>query len=271
MFRADLHCHSTCSDGTLTPHEILEKAVEVGLSALSITDHDTTIAYPQVLEDAKKMGIEMIPGVEFSTIHGGESIHVLAYCFPIGHMAIKGLCKMHRERREHRAELIVKKLRKNGIYIDFHDLKRHRTIVRPHIAKEMMKKGYVASIEEAFKKYLGKGGSCFVPSETISTEETIEIIQSSGGLAIIAHPHLVRNKKIAKGLLDLPFDGIEVYYARFPKVECEKWLQIAKERSLLITGGSDFHGSIKPDIELGSSWIDESAFRSLQSYLEVSS
>lgn len=269
MFRADLHCHSTCSDGTLTPQEILHKAQELGLSGLSITDHDTTMAYPEVIDDAKDLGIEMIPGVEFSTMYGGESIHVLAYSFPIDHIAIQGLCKMHRERREQRAELIVHKLKKNGVYLDFHDLKRHRTIVRPHIAKEMIKKGYVDSIEEAFKKYLGKNGACFVPSETISTEQTIEIIHSCGGIAILAHPHLIRNKKVVKGLLELPFDGIEAYYARFPKSECEKWLKIAKERNMLISGGSDFHGAIKPESQLGSSWVDEEGFRSLQTNFEV--
>lgn len=274
-FRADLHCHSTCSDGTKSPVELVDLAIKTGLSGLSITDHDSIEAYHTALPYAQEKGLEMISGVEFSSVHGKVSIHLLAYAFSISHPVIAEFCQKHNIRRENRNRDILKRLVAHGMPITEDEVLEaippelsasHRTIGRPHIALAMIKKGYVGTVNEAFKKYLGENQSCFAPGESFTTEETLNIIHKANGLAVIAHPHLINHDKTLNELLEMGFDGIECYYARFPHHHNKRWLKIAEKKGLLITGGSDFHGEIKPDIPLGSSWVNEELFRKLQTH-----
>lgn len=258
----DLHCHTTFSDGTFTPEELIDKAKEIGLQGLSITDHDTISAYPDALPYAKKKGIALLAGIEFSTSHQNVSVHMLGYGFALKAKEIADLCLKHKTRRSERNSAIIEKLKKQGMPVELDEAKSH-TIGRPHIAQAMVKKGYVASVEEAFKKYLGEHRPCYVPGSPISVEETLAVIHQAKGVAIIAHPHLITHKAILKALLKMPFDGIEVCYARFSSEQNQKWQQIAKEKGWIATGGSDFHGSVKPDILLGSSYIGEEAFKPL--------
>ncbi|MGK5595080.1 MAG: PHP domain-containing protein [Parachlamydiaceae bacterium] len=259
-FRADLHSHSTCSDGSLTFQELILLARACGLSALSITDHDSITAYPTALDFAKQNGLLMIPGVEFSAMHRGKSVHILAYSFDLHSPSIAQLCEKHTKRRKERNLQVLEKLAKRGMPIEESDLAYHHTIGRPHIAQAMINKGYVENVDEAFKKYLGDQKPCFAPGNPISVEETIDAIHQGKGLAVIAHPHLNKDSNLLHDILQLPFDGIECYYARFPEQEHERWLKLAKKKNLLVTGGSDFHGSVKPTIKLGSSWIDKTHF-----------
>ena len=142
---------------------------------------------------------------------------------------------------------------------ELHAMGQH-TLGRPHIAQLMVKKGYVASIKEAFNLYIGDGKACFVPGDSVTVEETLDIIHQAEGKAFIAHPHLlVHNNKI-KELLKLPFDGLECHYAKFPPDQEKRWLKIAREKQWLISGGSDFHGTVKDYIALGCSWVDEESF-----------
>ena len=141
-----------------------------------------------------------------------------------------------------------------------------QTIGRPHIAQAMMKKGYVFSVEEAFKKYLAEGKPCYFKGHSFSVEETLQVIHDVHGLAIIAHPHLIERSSTVKRLLEMNFDGLEAYYAKFPPKQEQKWVKIAQFKKWLITGGSDFHGDIKPHIPLGCSWVNEEIFRFLQSH-----
>lgn len=260
VFRADLHCHSTCSDGTYTPAELVKHAVHIGLSGLSITDHDNMDAYETALPLAKELGLEMIIGAEFSSTHADQNVHVLAYSFQLDHPAIVNLCRRHQERRSERNRQILEKLRKLGMPID-EPIQEH-SIGRPHIAKAMVQKGYVKSIDEAFHRFLGDGKCCYAPGQPVSTEETISIIHEAHGLAVIAHPHLLKRSDTIDFLVKLPFDGIECYYAKLGQER--RWLELAKNKGWLVTGGSDFHGSVKPDITLGSSWVGEETFRRLQ-------
>lgn len=268
MFRADLHCHSTCSDGSLTPLELVQLAHERDLQGLSITDHDSIGAYPAAIEEGQRLGIEIIPGVEFSTEINQHSIHVLAYAFNLDSDALHALCQRHSRRREQRNAQILENLRRHGMPITQEELMHEgvaaHVIGRPHIALAMIHKGYVQSFQEAFKKYIGEGMPCFAKGESISTAETLDIIHQAQGKAVIAHPHLIQNTKILKELLKLPFDGIECYYALYPPVVHQKWLKLAAERNWLVTGGSDFHGAIKPHIPLGCSWTPEESFRQLK-------
>ncbi|NGX46005.1 MAG: 5'-3' exoribonuclease [Chlamydiae bacterium] len=263
-FRADLHCHSTCSAGTLTPVEIIDLAKKVGLSGLSITDHDTVAAYETAIPYAKEVDILLGIGAEFSSVFKGVSVHVLGYDFELDHPAIKALCLNHKKRREGRNAAILEKLKRKGMPIEEEELgTTDKTIGRPHIALAMVERGYASSIQDAFNRFIGDGKSCFDLGTPISTEETLSAIHEAGGKAFVAHPHLMAGERLIKELLSLPFDGIECYYSRMPPHREKPWVKLAEGRGLLKSGGSDFHGSVKPQISLGCSWVDEATFRSL--------
>jgi hypothetical protein len=253
-FRAEIHCHTNCSDGTASPLELIELAKEANLQGLSITDHDTILAYEEAIPAAKKAGIRLGSGAEFSCNFQDISIHVLAYDFKLNSPDIILLCQNHEERRMKRNRLILQKLRDKGFSISEDELlefAKGRSVGRPHIAEVMLKKGYVKTLKEAFQKYIGDGRSCFAPGETVSLEETLKVIHESEGKAFLAHPHLLPARTPFASMLKLPWDGIECYYSRLADDACQKWVDIATNRNLLISGGSDFHGRMKPDAVLG--------------------
>lgn len=263
-FRADLHCHSTCSDGTFTPEELISHAKKIGLSGLSITDHDTINAYKTAIPAAKREGILLGSGVEFSSVNEGLSVHILGYNIDVDNPEIIRFCQRHIERRLDRNQKIMDKLAQKGMPIDEekiqNEVKKGHPSGRPHIAQALIDRGYVKSIIEAFNQWIGDGKPCFDLGMPISTDETIEIIHHAGGKAFIAHPHLVYNNRQIEKLLTKPFDGIECYYAKCTPNQENKWVKLAENRGLLKSGGSDFHGKIKPNIPLGCSWVDETTF-----------
>ncbi len=264
-FRADLHCHTTCSDGTFTPEELVRHAREVGLNGLSITDHDTMDAYASAFPVAKELGIRLGTGIEFSCMLKEISIHILGYDFLLDDSGMVELCSKHQERRMKRNCAILKKLVALRMPISEEELfaKGEKSIGRPHIAQLMVEKGYVGSIKDAFGLYIGDGKRAFVRGDVFTIPETIDIIHGAQGKAFIAHPHLIERNAIIKELMKLPFDGIECYYGRFLANQEKRWIQLAKEKKLLISGGSDFHGHIKAYVTLGSSWVDEEAFNQI--------
>lgn len=272
-FRADLHCHTTCSDGTATPRELIQLACTIGLKGLSITDHDTIEAYQEATPAAAEKNLPLVPGLELSTVHKKASIHVLAYSFALDSCPIREFCMQQRERRENRNRMILDLLAARGMPLSAGDFREgdlsaqsQRSFGRPHIAMAMIRKGYVTSLQQAFQEYIGEGKPCYAPGNRFSVEETIDIIHQGRGLAVIAHPHLIENVAIVKDLLSMDFDGIEGYYARFPRSEQERWVKIGARKGWLITGGSDYHGEIKPHIPLGSSWVGEDIFNTLQQH-----
>jgi len=270
-FANDLHCHSTYSDGTSTPEEIIDLATKLGLMGLSITDHDTVDAYTRAIPYAKEKGIRLVTGVEFSAGLHETSVHILGYGFNPENSIILNFCKRHEERRTKRNQAIMDLLVKHQMPIDEHELRRPiqgifpKSIGRPHIAQQMVNKGYVQDIKEAFHKYLGDDKPCYIPGEYFSVADTIDIIHQANGVAVLAHPHLINKKRIVHQLMELEFDGIEAYYARFPLDKCTKWINKAQENSWLITGGSDYHGTVKPRNHLGSSWTPRESFEYLES------
>jgi len=191
-------------------------------------------------------------------------VHILGYDFDLESPAIHKLCERHVIRRQKRNQKILENLSRLKMPIMQEELLQvpEHAIGRPHIAALMLQKGYVSSIKQAFQSYLGDGKSCFESGEQISAEETIETIHQGGGKAFIAHPHLMASKKKVKVLLNLAFDGLECYYGKFLLDQEKKWLDLAKEKNLLISGGSDFHGLNHYAI-LGSSWIDEVTFHKI--------
>jgi 3',5'-nucleoside bisphosphate phosphatase len=246
----------------MSPEQLLHHAKEIGLSGISITDHDTIEAYDEALFFAKKLGLRLGSGVEFSTVFQNMNVHILGYDFDLKSSAIASLCVRHQTRRKKRNKAILDRLLRLGMIIQEEELLSlgGRSIGRPHIAHLMLKKGYVGSIKEAFNLYIGDGKPCYDPGVGISVEETIAIIHQAQGKAFIAHPHLLEHARKIRRLLELSFDGIEGYYARFPLDQERRWVQTAEKKGWLISGGSDFHGSVKEHIALGSSWVNEETF-----------
>ena len=263
-FRADLHCHTTCSDGMLTPQELVLKAKSIGLSGLSITDHDTIEAYAVAKPLAREHNLLLGHGAEFSCLFQDLSVHMLAYDFDLKHEGLKSLCESHRHRRFDRNRIILDKLKRLKMPIEEYELNEMGHMIgRPHIAQQLVKKGYVSSIKEAFQLYIGDGKPCFFRGPVVTVEETMAIIHAAEGKAFLAHPHLIKRTSKIKELLKLPFDGIECHYARLLPEREKRWITIAKEKGLLISGGSDFHGAIREHSPLGSSWVDEESFHKI--------
>ncbi len=267
LFKADLHSHSTCSDGSLTPRELIDLACLGGLHGFSITDHDTIEAYKEAVPYAKEKGILLGSGVEFSCEHRRKSIHVLGYDFSLDHPALNEYCLKQQHRRIARNKEILDRLRRLRIIIEESDIQKvHRnplTVGRPHIAAVMLSKGYVRSIQEAFQSYLGDYGCCFVLGQPFSVAEAIEVIHQAGGKAFLAHPNLYADGSLIDEVLSFGFDGIECYYGRFSQGKEKRWLEIAKKKNLLISGGSDFHGAAKPHVFLGCSYVNRDVFFSI--------
>lgn len=272
-FRADLHCHTTCSDGSISPQKIIQLAKQVGLHGLSIADHDTIDAYPKAIPEAKAIGIELISGVEFSAVHNNSSVHILGYSFNLNSPELLTFCNQHRARRETRNRAMLELLEKHKMPLTMEDVLAASPLAegslgRPHIALAMVKKGYVPTPQDAFKRYLAEDCSCYVRGDNFTAEETINIIHQAQGFAIIAHPHLLKDRSLFSSLLDIKFDGLEGYYGRYLPHHNATWVTFAEKRNWIVTGGSDFHGEIKPQISLGCAWVGEKTFRFLKDHFD---
>ena len=262
----DLHIHSTASDGTLTPTEIVQTALKSTKSekdpiVIALTDHDTVAGVSEFLKEAKKNKerVTAIPGVEISTNYHGVEIHILGYNVDPENKELLEQLKICRESRDGRNEKIIARLQAEGFQITMEDIKPedpNETIARPHIAKQLMKKKYVSSVKEAFDKYLAEGRSCYVERIMPTPQEAIALIRNSGGIPVLAH--LMYYKKLnaaekevlVSELKEAGLEGIEAYYNTYTPVEEEYVVSLAKQNALLLTGGTDFHGQNKPHISL---------------------
>lgn len=262
----DLHIHSTASDGTLTPTEIVQSALKSTKSekdpiVIALTDHDTVAGVSEFLKEAKKYKerVTAIPGVEISTNYHGVEIHILGYNVDPENKELLEQLKICRESRDGRNEKIISRLQAEGFQITMEDIKPedpNETIARPHIAKQLMKKKYVSSVKEAFDKYLAEGRSCYVERIMPTPQEAIALIRNSGGIPVLAH--LMYYKKLnaaekevlVSELKEAGLEGIEAYYNTYTPVEEEYVVSLAKQNALLLTGGTDFHGQNKPHISL---------------------
>lgn len=270
-FRADLHCHTNCSDGSEDPHVVLRLAKQAGLQGLSITDHDTLDAYtPELFADAENLGIRLLTGIELSSELDAIAVHILGYGYDPTGSSLKNFLEELQKRRGDRNRAILKKLSERNILITEEELisfslaaRSKRTIGRPHIAQLLVLKGYVATPQEAFERYLKEGAMCYAPGIKFSPKEAIEEIHKANGKAVLAHPHFLKKGSFLRQLLSLPFDGIECHYGTLHKELERPWLKIAAERGWIPTGGSDYHGNLKPHIPLGCSWVTEPIFEKL--------
>lgn len=245
--RADLHTHTTASDGTCTPTENVRLAQEAGLAAVAITDHDTVAGISEALAAGKALGVEVVPGVEISTFAAGQDIHVLGYFVPYTDPAFRDALAKLRDVRHKRNEMLITRLRELGIRISLEDVYKQKegedkNIGRPHIAAEMLRRGYVKSIDEAFAKYLGKHGAAYVSPPRITPQQAIDLIQQAGGVAVLAHPGLYDDDKLVEDLIGCGLDGLEVWHPDNDAAARERYFRWTEEYGLVATGGSDFHG-----------------------------
>jgi len=241
----DLHLHSNYSDGTMSPEDIVSYAHAIGLSALSITDHDTIRGQAEALETGKRYGIEVVTGIEFSVEEEGGSVHLLGYCFDPAYRALVANLEALSEARVTRAREIVRKLGEHGVSISFDDVLAeagHGSIGRPHIARVLHRRGHVSSVSEAFVRYIADGAPCHVPKKVLSRDAVVRLITEAGGVAAWAHPGWnIRRTDLVERLIASGVRGIEVWHPNHTERMASEILALARERGLISTGGSDFH------------------------------
>lgn len=255
----DLHTHSTHSDGTLTPAELVAKAKRLNLSAVALTDHNTVSGLPDFMSLAQKQGVTAVPGVELSTVCGGKEIHLLGLFIPREHFAdITALMQDYRARKAQSNRDLVARLCKGGYTLDYAEVESKNpggNINRALIAKELMEKGYVSSVKEAFDTLLGEGIGYYVPPERLDFLDAIRFLQSIRTLPVWAHPLQYMDEPAVRALLPSAVHagllGMEVLHSSYNRDTATRAKAIADEYGLLHSGGSDFHGAVKPDVRLG--------------------
>lgn len=262
MKRVDLHVHSTKSDGSFTPTELVEYALEKGLSAFALSDHDTTEGIEEAVAAAKGTGLEVIPAIEFSTEYEGKDIHILGLYIDYSGKEFRQYLKDFQDSRDLRNHKMCKKLTEHGIPITYEELTARfpeAVLTRAHYAKYMLEKGYVKSMPEAFERYIGDRAPCFLPREKVTPMQAVELILRAGGVPVLAHPvlyHLsdARLDKLVSDLKNAGLVGIEAVYSTYNTAEERQMRHLAAKYDLLISGGSDFHGTTKPNLDLGTGY-----------------
>jgi hypothetical protein len=245
--KIDLHLHTTFSDGRLSPEALLKNAQDNHYSYISITDHDTISGYLEAQKYIEKYNLELIPGVEISTICEGVEIHILAYYYDVDNAELLDLLQRVYDSRYGRALQMVKNLETMNIKLDWKDVLvyagENKYIGRPHIARALIEKCGVKTIKEAFDKYLNNDSPAFVPKLKMDTEYVINTIKRANGISVLAHPGRLPDDSMIFTCIDMGVDGLEVYYASHDAGQTRLYEQIALENELIRTGGSDFHGN----------------------------
>ena len=251
----DLHVHSTASDGTFTPTELVSEAKRCGLSTFALTDHDTVDGVSEALAVGKTSGLEVVPGVELST-----EIHVVGLFIDPTNTELQAELAKFRDNRDNRNLKMVEKLQEEGFQITAEDLYRlnpDTVVARPHIARYLVDSGQVKDLKTVFDKYIGDGCKCYVDRYKITPMQAVSLIHQASGIAILAHPCLYKMKRaeltaMIEELVDAGLNGIEAVYSCNQGSDEKDFREIAEKYQLLLSGGSDFHGANKPYIHLGS-------------------
>ncbi|NWF73835.1 MAG: PHP domain-containing protein [Nitrospirae bacterium] len=260
MSRIDLHLHTTHSDGSFSPAEVLRLAHKAEVTALAITDHDIVSGIPEAITAGAELGIEIIPGVEISSRIGNTELHILGYCLRWQDPELNQRLAALRESRHSRNPQIIEQLRSLGLDVTYEEVRALAgtdSVGRPHIARLLMDKRYATSAKDAFDRYLAEGRPAYVARELPMPADAIAWIRAAGGVAVLAHPTWakVTGEGLNRLLTTLKAEGlggIEVHYSTHTKRQTTEYLDLAKRLNLLVTGGSDFHGITKPDIEVGT-------------------
>lgn len=239
----ELHCHTTFSDGTLTPTQLVEAAVNAGVKAMAITDHDTLSGWNEAIAAAEPHTLEIVPGLELSTVHNNRSLHILGF-YPDAEKLHEPL-QERVEGRKRRAREMVKKLAALGYPIELPTLGEGMAPGRPHVAAALVKGGYVQSSQEAFQRWLGDDGPAYVHYEKFSITDGVSLLRNCGAVPVWAHPYLFRGgqvEEVLKELVEAGLMGVEVYHPSHTLAQVHNLKRLCAEYGLLITGGSDYHG-----------------------------
>ncbi len=271
--KIDLHIHTTYSDGVLSPEELVDSAIEVGLTTISITDHDNVLGYyaaKKHIEDSQKQ-LEIIPGIEINTFYKKQEIHVLGYFMDLDNPDFQAMIEKQRKARKTQAQEIAKRLQKIGINVTYEDIKKcviqKGSIGRPHIAKSIMQKGTVSSVTEAYSKYINDSSKVYVQRKTVTPHEAVETIYDAGGIPVIAHPCDIENaQELIEELISYGLRGIEAYHRKHTPAMIEYFCSLAEKYDLIVTGGSDFHAPslYTGQMVLGKNFVPPKIFEELE-------
>lgn len=246
----DLHTHTTCSDGRTPPRELIRLAQAQGVHVIAVTDHDTVEAVPECMDEGRKLGIRVIPGIEVSSRFEGHDVHVLGFGLDPASASLNArLSELHESRRV-RVGKICEKLGALGVKLEPAEVLREaggKSVGRRHIARALVKKGLVGSIPEAFDKYLGQGSPANVPANEMTPADAARLILDHGGVPSLAHPGFLDDDSVVERILEAsPIRAIEVFHRYRSATKHRRYLDLARRRQLRVTGGSDFHGDDHP-------------------------
>jgi predicted metal-dependent phosphoesterase TrpH len=271
MLKVDFHVHTTSSDGILSPSEVVKRAYANNVKYLAITDHDTVDGLNEAIEESYKYDITLIPGIELSTQHNNESVHILGF-FEDDNFKNQKLIKELDNIKNHRilrAKEMINKLKEEfNIEINFEKIRKDTkdTIARPHIAREIINCGYPYTHDEIFTKFIGKNCKAYVPTLKLSTVDGLKLLKKYNAHVFLAHPKLIFNSSIHE-FLSMNFDGLEAIYYLNAQEETRFFLKIANETNLLVSCGSDFHGNLKDDTRHGDIGSVELPYEHLSKFL----
>lgn len=244
----DLHLHTNHSDGSDSPGRVVERAGELGFAAIAITDHDTLSGVEAGRAAAEERGIEFLPASEISAEYRGTEFHIVALGLPVSGAALHDELETLRARRNQRAMDMVARLQELGVPITYEKVLEQAaggSVGRMHVAREILALGHARTVQDSFDKFIKKGRPAFVSKQNLSCGDAVDLIHGCGGLAFVAHPGLGNLKRYLNALLSFPFDGIEAYHTHHTPGQLSEFRELATSRKLLITGGSDCHGTIK--------------------------
>ena len=260
----DLHCHSIFSDGSSTPEELVALAAQGGLTALALTDHDTTDGLERFMAAGAASTVQTVSGIELSAEFGEVTLHILGYLFDPAHEALQAALTWVREGRTERNVQILEKLNRLGYNLTHEDVRKHSSddlIGRPHFAAALIEKGHFKHKDKIFQQLLGKGKAAYADRRRLTPEACVELIRKAGGVAVIAHPGQMRlttraMRRLVKKLKEHGLGGLEVWHPTHQDYQSAAYLRICEDFDLVATGGSDFHGKLTPDLTLGRGFGD---------------
>ena len=256
---ADLHVHSSASDGLLSPTEVVALAAGKGFAALSISDHDTVAGLPEGFAAAKKQGIELLAGVELSAYLENSEVHILGYCFDYENEALLSALERLCADRVRRIEEMIRLLRELGVTLDRSSIDAAAafgSVGRLHVARALYQQGLVSNVRQAFVKYIGRGKPAYVPRAHIPPGEACRLIRDAGGIPVLAHPSLLDRQSLIPKLVKEGIEGIEAFYSKVTPDVAKHYCRVAKKYGLLVTGGSDCHQGEGGDFLLGAVKLD---------------
>ncbi|QXM06084.1 PHP domain-containing protein [Crassaminicella indica] len=267
----DMHVHTSASDGIFSPAEIVGWAKKLGLKGVAITDHDTVDGIKEAVKASEKYDdFLVIPGIEFSTLYNKVEIHILGYFIDYKHPDMIRITEKIKNYRSKRAALIINKLIKLDYDLNVSEVKalsKEGAIGRPHIARLLVKKGYVSSVQEAFEKLLQKGKPAYVERFKLTVDEAIHIIKKSKGIPVLAHPGLIAAGVDIEQIIQKGIKGIEVYHSKHSKVHNKIYLELAKKYNLFVTGGSDYHDEMVDGIPaIGRVFVSYDLVKEMKKY-----